>query len=529
MPIILTKRLKSRGLLLTGLMFLVFGLSLFPTAHAGSGIVLLIGGGNEDFTPGSWCENAYKRLIELSGGGNVLIVSPVDETGRVAEYLREIGARSAEHLTIGTRFEADSEAILSRVEAADAIFLADRPLSVLLNTWQGSKLVTTLRRLHAAGKPFAAKGEAIRWVADVCERPDIKIAAESGAGEGPGMEALRGAGYASAASLIRDGTAGNGLSQEAGLGFLSGVIIQPRSSRVGGVARLGVLIAQFSTQASGANILGIGLDEKTTLLVDGNDFGLVGGEGSAIFLSRTASSVVSIRSDFSPIATYRQPVSNERKSEVNGSQGKPPIVTHLSCDMLTEGFLYNITGHNIAIIPDNAESVFPMPPAHHYEAMLIDGLSSESARVGLVEVVNLDGDALALQGGRLALVPGRDLFSGAIVVNRAFETPDLIENRIGGLLWAMANHPFSVGILIDRGARAELLSDGLFSPLPMSDQPSILILDARGLTHRAYVTRKGLMDASGPRQTVALAGLTMHLLASRCTWDARTGSVTVKP
>ncbi|MFZ2956501.1 MAG: hypothetical protein WA705_06400 [Candidatus Ozemobacteraceae bacterium] len=514
-------------LLLTGLLSFIWFLGFFPTAHAGGGALLLIGGGDEDFTPGSWCEAPYKRLIELSGGGNLLIVSPVDEscfpgaplercipigtsvpgTGRTATYFRELGARSVEYLTIGAKFEADSDAVVTRVSAADAIFLTDRPVSVLLHSWKGSRFAMLLKSMHENGKPLAAKGESARWLCDICERPEPSIGTQAGAGNGPGMEPLVGAGYASAGLLLRNAMAGQGFSETDGLGLLSDTFFQPRASRDGGVARMGVLLGRFYATSTGTNstLLGLGLDEKTTLFVDANGFGMVGGEGSAVFLTRTASSVFSIRN------------------------GLPPIVTHLACDILTEGFLYNLTEHHIAAVPEDTESVFPTPPVRPYESLLLDGTSSETARAGLVEIVNHDEDALALQGGRLGQVAGHDRFNGTILVNRAFENRDLVENRVGGLLWAMANHPYSSGVLIDHGGRAELFPDGLFTPLAVTDQPTILLFDARNLAYRAFGTRKGTADGSGPRQTVALAGLSFHLIATRCTWNARTGGITVRP
>lgn len=476
-------------------------LLLLPGILCAHGPLLLTGGGLEGYHVDSWSDAAYRRFAGLAGTGTLIILSTAAQTDQLRDYFHELsqGWATIRPLTVSARFMADSPDTVAEIEGAAAIFIDDRPMSELVGTWRGTRLEAALVTASNGGTPLGAKGDAARWLPELISR-----------GERAGPAGAQWAETASPAGLIRDPFAdGSGLRHE-GAGLLSGIVIETRCSRTGGLARLLVLPARYETEQATASLLGIGIDERTTLWLDDRDLGLVGGEGSVLFCHRPTAGKVRLQS------------------------GLPPVVIGVNADLLTEGFVYNLANRSVSVVPDGAENRFQPLPTAVFRPGDLDGSKPETDQAGLTRITNLDHDSLALQEGLLDEAAGDWRVGNGVVVGQALSDPDYLENRIGGLFWGIARHPFTSGLLFESGGKAELRDDGTLVPLAMTRQPSLLVVDSRSLSWRAWGRRRmlgnspgnpvyGGADVRGARQSVALVGLTMHLLASRGWYRLVTG------
>ena len=459
-----------------------------PAAVSARGPLLLSGGGPEEAQDGSWSDAAYRRFIGLVGTGTLLILSTAAQTDQLRDYFLDLGQRWPEirTLSVSERFMADSPDTVAAIESAAALFVEDRPISELVAAWHGTRLEAALAAASRRGIPLGAKGEGARWLPELVSRAET----------------------ASPAALWRDPFAGGSALRREGAGLLSGVVIETRCSRTGGLARLLLLPARHETEMATASLLVIGIDERTTLWLDERGLALVGGEGAVLFCHRASDGLVRLQ------------------------RGLPPVVTGVDADLLTEGFVYNLAERTVSVVPEWAENRFPPLPAAVFQPGDLDGSQAGTDGAGLATILNLDHDSLALQEGLLDETVGQGRVGNAIVVGRALADPDFLENRIGGLLWGIARHPFATGILLEAGGKAELRADGTILPLPMTRQPSLLVVDARGMTWRAWGRRRmagGGGDVRGPRQSVALVGLTIHLLSSRGWYQSVTGEAGYQP
>lgn len=483
-------------------------LSLLTVAVEARGPLLLSGGGLEEHHVDSWSDAAFRRFAELAGTGTLLLLSTAEQTDERRDYFHDLsqGWATIRKLTVSARFMADSLETVAEIDAAAAIFIDDRPLAELLETWRGTRLEAALRAMSASGVPIGASGDAARWLPELISRGEQKDAV--------GIVSF--IGTASPAALWRDPFADGSAVRAEGAGLLSGVVIETRCSRSGGLARLMTLPARYEIEQGVSSLLGIGIDEKTTLWIDERDLALVGGEGAVIFCHRPSGGQTRLQN------------------------GLPPVVLGVEADQLTEGFVYNLIERSVSVVPDGAENRFQSLPTAAFAPGDLDGGSPETDGAGLTRVVNLDHDSLALQEGLLDEVAGTWRVGNGVVIGQALKDPDYLENRFGGLFWGIARHPFAVGVLLDGGGKAELRDDGMLVPLPMTRQPSVLIVDSRGLQWRAWGRRRmlgtspgnpvyGGADVRGPRQAVALVGLKMHLLATRGWYHFVTGEAGFQP
>ncbi|MBI3037760.1 hypothetical protein HYY75_01730 [bacterium] len=71
-------------------------------------------------------------------------------------------------------------------------------------------------------------------------------------------------------------------------------------------------------------------------------------------------------------------------------------------------------------------------------------------------------------------------------------------------------------------------NNGIFTPHPMTDQPSIIVFDTRNVGWRDFSRWETFPDSKGFRRSAALVGLKIHLIASRCSFNFQTGEVLYK-
>ncbi|HNV71279.1 MAG TPA: hypothetical protein PKO06_16360, partial [Candidatus Ozemobacteraceae bacterium] len=444
-----------------------------------------IGSGIPDFYPQSWSESLFRWIMAQTTDSTILVLSTVDETGLVPRYLEQLGHDRVATLTISERYIADDPAVAARLDAAGGIIVLDRDPGQILNLWKGTRTEAAMQRAFSGGRVLVGMGGGAQALLGLI--PDAGTRSTT-----PGQ-------------VVRRPVAAT-MTCELGLtGSVGEIFVEPFFTRRARLPLLMNVMARRRQQNNAAVILGLGIDEQTGVIWSADDHLTVHGAGAVSFLRFTSESVIRL------------------------DPRLPPVITALALDQLTEGFMINLSTAEVVLVPETATTGFSSASLVISGDQVLEGARIGHPQPGVWEVTQLDRHSYALQRGLLDEVFGEGRFDGIRLITGAFINADHDENRLGGLTWTLANHPGSWGILMDRGSKADLLASGSLVPLPMTDQPGVLVIDATRLGHRDYSRFKTHLDGRGPRQSVALTNLRLHLIATRCDVNLRSGVVTVRP
>jgi cyanophycinase len=242
-------------------------------AHSGRPGRLLIIGGAEDRCHGA---RLLERFVELCGGGTARIVLVTTATGQPdqvhAAYervFRRHGADQTVQLRLRGRSDADSDEAVKVLEDATGVFISGGDQS-RLRTLVGSRSNDILRdRLDGAeGLVIAGTSAGATAMGRTMilggERPDVSAAA------------------------VRTGP---------GLGLIPKVLIDMHFGERGRLRRL------LSAVALDPDHLGVGIDENTGILVEGNNFEVLG-RGVVTVADAEHATVVHAAGDDDPITLF---------------------------------------------------------------------------------------------------------------------------------------------------------------------------------------------------------------------------------
>ncbi len=505
--------------------------------EAAAAPVALVGSARPDFRPGSWSEGVGRWILRQARQGRVLVLTPEPLVDELARYFLHLGAASAEVVEIPTRYQADAPDLYRTIAGADALVFPDVAPWKTVTTWRGTRTESAIRDHWRAGKVLAGFGagamllgspladrrlgvltasEALR-----CPRPPRLTFTDDFLQVLPGVliepaflregrlpPLLLGLAARQAGATRWPGEGGwgsPGLAREP-----SGMPGPATGATADGATSDGATAERARAAARPGDrglawrgpLLGLGLDERTALVMEAGGPATVLGEGTVWFLVPSASSVVRL------------------------DPRRPPVFTDVRAALLTEGFVVDLTGPQVVSTPSSAVPAFPdPPPASPWTLWTIDGSREEAAAAGEMQILQHTHEPLALQLGLLHRVAGRRTVPWAVLMPNMAAAPELIENRIGGVFWALSQQPGQVGVLLDRGAKAEVEAAGWLTPLPMTEQASVLIIDSREAQTRAASRWKSWPDAAGPRQSVALFPLRLHLIDSKVRFSLPTGVV----
>jgi len=241
--------------------------------HGGYPGRLLIIGGAEN-----WCRGAglLERFVELSGGDTAQIVVVTTATGQPdlvhADYdraFRSLGVDRITELRLRGRSDADGDDAAKLLEDATGVFISGGDQS-RLRTLVGSRANDILRdRLHAAD--------------------GLVIAGTSAGATALGRTMILGGGRPDvSAAAVRTGP---------GLGLIPKVLIDMHFGERGRLPRL------LSAVALDPDHLGVGIDEKTGILVQGSRFEVLG-NGVATVVDAKHATVVHAAGDGDPITLF---------------------------------------------------------------------------------------------------------------------------------------------------------------------------------------------------------------------------------
>jgi cyanophycinase len=240
------------------------------TCEGPSGRLLIIGGG-EDRCCGA---GLLERFVELCGGDEARIVLITAATGMPeqahADYervFRKLGVDRTAELRLRGRADADSDGAALMLTDATGVFVCGGDQS-RLRTLVGSRTNDILRRRLAAGLVVAGTSAG----ATAMGRTMIL------GGEGPEVSA----------AAVRTGP---------GLGLAPKLLIDMHFGERGRLPRL------LSAVATDPGQLGVGIDENTAILVEGDSFEVLG-SGVATVADAEHATVVHPAGDCDPITLF---------------------------------------------------------------------------------------------------------------------------------------------------------------------------------------------------------------------------------
>lgn len=445
------------------------------------GYIAAIGGGAESDTPGSWSERPYRWIVERAGGRAVAILSTADETDYLPSYFVALGAERAFNLRVDTREAADGDAVYEAVSSAGAVFVKGGSQWDYIRLWSGTRLARAIAEVYASG----------------------------------GVVAGTSAGMAVLGATIYDSREGSVYPEEAlrdpyderitfttgFLGFVPRALFDSHFTERGRIARLAAFVARIETERPGAGVAGIGVDDNTALVVSPDMRAEVMGQGAVTIVRATP------------------------ESELRIAPGRAPVATNLALDSLTEGFVYDLGERRVVTAPATAGRGTEPRERGPYVEVAIDGSERKAGKLGEVALGRETKDSQALGLGKLVEKRGKRKIPGAAVVTRAYADVGYIENRVGGLVWLLARNPGVTGLLVDAGAEARVDATGRVTFAGGEAAPATLVFETRAVEWWGF-SRWVLSDrAKGPRQSVALTGARLHLLAPGWRYDAASGTV----
>ena len=229
-------------------------------AHTDFGLALMGGGGKLD--------SAYRFIATHAGGGHIVILRAVSDDsydptdGSYGEsFMKEWGpVVSAETIVFHHREAAHDPRVIAALKNADGIFLAGGDQSNYINYWKGTPVQEALNAHVAANRPIGGSSAGLAILGHY----------SYGALDGGSMESK----VALANPFDKGVTLENDFLHYR---YLENVITDTHFSAR---HRLGRLIAFLGRLDGAGNIFGIGVDEKTALLIDADGIGRLA-EGSA--------------------------------------------------------------------------------------------------------------------------------------------------------------------------------------------------------------------------------------------------------
>lgn len=230
---------------------------------------LLAGGGGD-------VDAAWQWFLRRAGGGDVLILRASGGDGYHAYLMEEIGPsigglNSVETLVFSDRAAAGAPSVLAAVARAEAVFLAGGDQHRYEQYWLGTPLAAALENHVRQGRPIGGTSAGLA----VLGQHVFTAAFPPSAGE------------LTSALALRDPFDGRVTLRSDFFAFapLQGVITDSHFAERDRFGRLAVFLARLAASGVSPAPLGVGIDERTALLLDGAGGARVVGGGQVHLLA----------------------------------------------------------------------------------------------------------------------------------------------------------------------------------------------------------------------------------------------------
>lgn len=455
------------------------------------GVLMLAGGGSEGEVgeADAWSAGLYRALLErgdVTGDGRVrvVILSTAEESDWLPGYFVSLGADEAENWHLDSRAAAQA----TEWGEVDAAFLKGGDQGEYYDLWNETAVDEGLRSLHARGGgvggtsagAMSLAGQALAGGQDLTS-DDVLVDSHT--------------------SYLDDSDGGSGIHDDF-LGLLPGVLVDTHFTERSRLGRLIGAMAKAADQGAPADLLGLGLEQETGVLVR---------EGRATVHGRGGVAFV-------------------RGGRFVREEGRPLLATEVVLDVLTEGGVFDLEAGQVQVRPDGAVEVVPEAPvASEAAEWAVDGdLAVHEERCGYV--VERDPDPYAVRAGE-----GEELLQGAFCLTRAHESDERAP-AYEALLAGLAERPGTVGFLVAWDSaleRDESHPDRVrfsYNPSTSGDERATVVLDGSGLM---WTSRSPMVSAydqgDGSLVAAGLGPLVVHVLADTAgmgtAWDQAERSV----
>lgn len=294
----------------------------------GGPALLLMGGGVEND------DGFTQRAFPVANGGDVVILRTSGSNG-YNDYLYNLVSGtlkpdSVETMVVDTRTKANSDYVDWVIRTAELVFIAGGDQSDYLNQWQGTKVQSALQAAYARGAVIGGTSAGLAVQGEFIYDPDGVTAVTS-------AEAL--------ANPYRSGMLFSSGFLDTPL--MNDVITDSHFAQRDRMGRLLAFMARLRQDNRTARIIGLGVDETTSLFVDRNGAAVADGNGAVYIVEEDA---------------------NTQRVQV--TSGQPLVYRYLQRTKLTDGQTFDFgtgahTGTRTTISVDGRNGT-PFSPANPY-------------------------------------------------------------------------------------------------------------------------------------------------------------------
>jgi cyanophycinase len=303
-----------------------------PDPADATGVIVLAGGGSEAESgdAAGWSARLYGRLLDggdVTGDGlvTVIVLSTEEETTWLPEYFVWLGADEARNLRVASRADADRGETAAELDLADAVFVKGGDQGLYYDLWDDSGVEDGLVALRARGGgvggtsagAMSMAGWALAGGMDLISRDVLEDA------------------HTPFLDDASDG--GSGIHGDF-LGFVPDAVIDTHVTERARIGRLAGTMAKVIEDEALPSVLGIGLEQRTGLVVRDGVAEVVG-VGAVVFLRPTGGGHL-----------VRAP-------------GRPLVFTDLVLDRLTDGWAFDLARSEVVPGPDAQPVTVDAPSA----------------------------------------------------------------------------------------------------------------------------------------------------------------------
>ncbi len=288
-----------------------------PRAPHTSTLLALMGGGGS-------VDAAFRALARAAGHGHLVILRAVsddsfdpDDGNYGRQFMNEWGpVASAETLVFHNRTASSDPRVLAILARADGIFLAGGDQANYIHYWKGTPVQAALNAHVGAHRPIGGSSAGLAVLGHYS------------------YTALDGGSLESKTALPDPFNAGVTLESDfLHLPYLANVITDSHFSQRSRLGRLIVFVARLNAARGDATTLGLGIDERTALLIDSDGRGRLapGSAGSAWLVRAPAASVLTAGAPLSLDGVEVQQLGPGSSVQLPGGAVRAPLsVSHAS-------------------------------------------------------------------------------------------------------------------------------------------------------------------------------------------------------
>jgi len=238
-------------------------------------VIVLAGGGPEgDLGDASaWSAGLYRALLEggdRNGDGRVVVAvltRAERPTDFIPRYFRWLGADEAYNVSVPERTQAESPFAAEALLRADAVFIKGGDQGAYYDAWRDTRLHRALRTLAAGGANFGGTSAGAMILAQFAFAGGKSLTSQQAWEDGR-------------TPWLDDASSGGTALHEDFLPLVRGAVIDTHFTARERLGRLLGILARAWEERPGIRILGLGLDERTGIVLRGAH-GRVEGLGTA--------------------------------------------------------------------------------------------------------------------------------------------------------------------------------------------------------------------------------------------------------